>query len=114
MESIPVFVKAGSIIPTGPVRQSVAEKSDEPIVLNIYPGADASFCLYEDEGDNMNYESGCRSTIGMSWDDSARKLTIGKRSGTFEGMQEVRTFKIAVAGMEKTIRYDGRKVVVKF
>lgn len=114
IESIPVFVKGGSILPTGPARQSIAEKSDEPIVLNIYPGADASFCLYEDEGDNMNYESGCRSTIGMSWDDSARKLTIGKRSGTFEGMQEVRTFKIAVAGMEKTIRYDGRKVVVKF
>ena len=114
IESIPVFVKGGSILPTGPARQSVAEKSDEPLVLNVYPGADASFCLYEDEGDNMNYESGCRSTIGMSWDDSARKLTIGKRSGTFEGMQEVRTFKIAVAGMEKTIRYDGRKVVVKF
>jgi alpha-D-xyloside xylohydrolase len=114
MESIPVFVKAGSIIPTGPVKQSVAEKSDEPVVLNIYPGADASFCLYEDEGVNMNYEDLCRSTICMTWDDSARKLTIGKRVGSFEGMQEVRTFKITVAGTEKTIRYDGRKVAVKF
>ena len=114
MESIPVFVKAGSIIPTGPVKQSVAEKSDEPVVLNIYPGADASFSLYEDEGVNMNYEDLCRSTICMTWDDSARKLTIGKRAGSFEGMQEVRTFKITVAGTEKTIRYDGRKVAVKF
>ena len=114
MESIPVFVKAGSIIPTGPARQSVAEKSDEPIALNIYPGADGSFCLYEDEGDNMNYESGQRSTICMTWDDSSRKLTIGKRSGTFDGMQEVRTFRINVAGTEKAVRYDGRKVAVKF
>ena len=114
MESIPVFVKAGSIIPTGPVKQSVAEKSEEPLVLNIYPGADASFSLYEDEGVNKNYENGLSSTICMSWDDSARKLTIGKRTGSFEGMQAARTFKINVGGTEKTIRYDGRKVTVKF
>ena len=114
MESIPVFVKAGSIIPTGPVKQSVAEKSEEPLVLNIYPGADASFSLYEDEGVNKNYENGLSSTICMSWDDSARKLTIGKRAGSFEGMQAARTFKINVGGTEKTIRYDGRKVTVKF
>jgi alpha-D-xyloside xylohydrolase len=114
IESIPVFVKAGSIIPTGPVKQSVAEKSEEPIALNIYPGADASFRLYEDEGDNMNYQDGQSTTIDISWDDSSRKLTIEKRIGSFEGMQEVRTFKTTVAGMEKTIRYDGRKVVVKF
>ena len=114
MESIPVFVKAGSIIPTGPVKQSVAEKSDEPLVLNIYPGADASFSLYEDEGVNKNYENGLSSTICMTWDDSARKLTIGKRAGSFEGMQAARTFKINVGGTEKTIRYDGRKVTVKF
>ena len=114
IESIPVFVKAGSIIPTGPVKQSVAEKSEEPIALNIYPGADASFRLYEDEGDNMNYQDGQSTTIDISWNDSSRKLTIEKRIGSFEGMQEVRTFKITVAGMEKTIRYDGRKVVVKF
>lgn len=113
IESIPVFVKAGSIIPTGPVKQSVAEKSEEPIALNIYPGADASFRLYEDEGDNMNYENGLCSTIDISWDDSSRKLTIEKRIGSFEGMQEVRTFKITVAGTEKTIRYDGRKTVVR-
>ena len=114
IESIPVFVKAGSILPIGPAKQSAAEKSDEPVVLNIYPGADASFRLYEDEGDNLNYEEGLSSTIEMNWDDSSRKLTIGKRIGSFEGMQEVRTFKIAVAGMEKTIRYDGRKVTVRF
>lgn len=113
MESIPVFVKAGSILPTGPVKQSVAEKSDEPVVLGIYPGADAYFRLYEDEGDNMNYENGLSSTIDISWDDSSRSLTIGKRNGSFEGMQEVRTFKITVAGTEKTIRYDGRKTVVR-
>ena len=114
IESIPVFVKAGSILPIGPAKQSAAEKCDEPVVLNIYPGADASFLLYEDEGDNLNYEEGLSSTIEMIWDDSSRKLTIGKRDGCFDGMQDVRTFKIAVEGMEKTIRYDGRKVTVRF
>ena len=57
IEKIPVFIKAGSILPLGPVKQYVAEKSDEPIALHIYPGADATFCLYEDEGVNHNYES---------------------------------------------------------
>ena len=61
----------------------------------------------------MNYENGLCSTIDIRWDDSSRSLTIGKRNGNFEGMQEVRTFKITVAGTEKTIRYDGRKTVVR-
>ena len=109
IEDIPVFAKAGSIIPMGPVKQHVEEKSDEPVVLNVYPGADASFCLYEDDGNNEAF-----STIDITWDDSERKLTIGKRQGSFEGMKTVRTFKAAVAGMEKTISYDGGKISVKF
>lgn len=114
IESIPVFVKAGSIIPVGPVKQSVSEQSDKPVVLNIYPGADAVFCLYEDEGDNLNYESGHRSMIEIRWDDSARKLVIGRREGEFEGMQRIRTFKVSIEDAETTVLYDGRKVSTGF
>lgn len=111
IEEIPVFAKAGSILPLGPVKQHAAEKSDEPLTINVYPGADACFNLFEDDGLSVD---GSSSTIPFTWDDSSRTLTIGKRQGSFEGMEETRTFNIAVAGTEKSIRYDGRKVIVRF
>lgn len=111
IEDIPVFAKAGSILPLGPVKQHAAEKSDEPLTINVYPGADACFNLFEDDGLSVD---GSSSTIPFTWDDSSRTLTIGKRQGSFEGMEETRTFHIAVAGTEKSIRYDGRKVTVRF
>ena len=109
IEDIPVFAKGGSIVPMGPVKQHVEEESDEPVVLNIYPGADTAFCLYEDDGNSEAF-----STIEITWDDAKRKLTIGKRNGSFEGMKAGRTFKAAVAGIERSIRYNGRKVTVEF
>ena len=111
IEDIPVFAKAGSILPLGPVKQHAAEKSDEPLTINVYPGADACFNLFEDDGLSVD---GSSSTIPFTWDDSSRTLTIGKRQGSFEGMEETRTFNIAIAGTEKSIRYDGRKVTVRF
>ena len=111
IEEIPVFAKAGSILPLGPVKQHAAEKSDEPLTINVYPGADACLNLFEDDGLSVD---GSSSTIPFTWDDSSRTLTIGKRQGSFEGMEETRTFNIAVTGTEKSIRYDGRKVTVRF
>lgn len=111
IEDIPVFAKAGSILPLGPVKQHAAEKSDAPLTINVYPGADACFNLFEDDGLSVD---GSSSTIPFTWDDSSRTLTIGKRQGSFEGMEETRTFHIAVAGTDKSIRYDGRKVTVRF
>lgn len=111
IEDTPVFAKAGSILPLGPVKQHAAEKSDAPLTINVYPGADACFNLFEDDGLSVD---GSSSTIPFTWDDSSRTLTIGKRQGSFEGMEETRTFNIAVAGTEKSIRYDGRKVSVRF
>ncbi len=111
IEDIPVFAKAGSILPLGPVKQHAAEKSDTPLTINVYPGADACFNLFEDDGLSVD---GSSSTIPFTWDDSSRTLTIGKRQGSFEGMEDIRTFNIAVAGTEKSIRYDGRKVTVRF
>lgn len=98
-------------MPLGPVKQYVSEKSDEPLTINVYPGADACFNLYEDDGVSVDSPF---STIRMTWDDSARTLTIARRQGSFEGMEDVRTFNIAVAGEERSIRYDGHKVIVRF
>ena len=114
IEKIPVYAKAGSIVTTGPQKQYVAEKTDKPVVINVYPGADASFTLYEDEGINYNYENGAYSTIGLTWDDAGRKLTIGKRSGSFEGMEKEREFVVNVLGKEKSVNYNGKETTVRF
>ena len=89
----PLFVRAGSIVPYGPKIEYATEK-DDPIELRVYPGADGTFTIYEDEGDNYNYERGAYSTIPIRWDNAQRTLTIGKRSGTFAGMKKEHTFQI--------------------
>ena len=114
IETIPVYVKGGSIIPTGPQKQFVAQKVDEPVVLNIYPGADASFTLYADEGTNYNYENGAYSNISLSWDDAARSLTIGKREGSFKGMDKTMTFAVNLMGEVKNVEYSGNETTIRF
>ena len=114
IETIPVYVKGGSIVPTGPDKQFVAEKVDGPVVLNVYPGANATFTLYEDEGTNYNYENGKYSTISFCWNDAGRSLTIGKRNGSFEGMAKTRTFEINLMGETKTVSYSGKETTVTF
>lgn len=97
-EIIPVYVKAGSILPFGPDVQYSTEKPWDNLEIRVYPGADGSFTLYEDENDNYNYENGAFSTIDFKWDDKARKLTISDRRGTFPGMLEKRRFNIVLVG----------------
>ena len=110
----PVFVKAGSILPLGPDVQYANENKYENIDIVVYPGDDADFTLYEDEGDNYNYEKGIYSTIRLTWNDKAKTLTIGKRQGTFPGMPYKRTFNVRVTGGKTmTVEYNGKKVVVK-
>jgi alpha-D-xyloside xylohydrolase len=91
--TMPVFVRAGGIIPYGP-RVEYASEKNEPIELRVYPGADGAFMLYEDEGDNYNYEKGAYTTIPISWNDSTRTLRIGKRAGSFTGMTKEHTFRV--------------------
>jgi alpha-D-xyloside xylohydrolase len=93
LERMPIYVKAGSVIPVGPVAQSASAKAD-PVDLHIYPGADGDFTLYEDEGDSYDYEHGAYSVIPMHWDDKAQRLTVGDRRGSFPGMLEHRTFRV--------------------
>lgn len=114
IETIPVYVKGGSIVPTGPDRQHVAEKVDGPVIFNVYPGADASFTLYEDEGINYNYEDGAYSTITLNWNDAERSLTIGSRNGSFEGMEKERRFSVNLMGETRTIEYNGNQITVTF
>lgn len=125
LDIMPLYVKAGSILPLGPAVQYAQEKSWENLEIRIYPGANGEFVLYEDENDNYNYEKGAFSTIRFVWNDAKQTLTIGSRNGSFEGMLQNRTFNLVKvsdqkgAGMEPTVNFDkvvtytGQQLTVK-
>jgi alpha-D-xyloside xylohydrolase len=124
IDIMPLFVKAGSIIPMGPFIQYAEEKPADPIELRIYPGADGSFELYEDENDNYNYEKGKYALIPFSWNDKSKTLTIGDRKGGFDGMLKKRTFNIVLVdkttgtGVElskisSAVQYSGKRTSIK-
>lgn len=94
LDRIPLYVRAGSIVPLGPDLQYADEKLADPIELRVYRGADGAFTLYEDEGDNYDYEHGVYATIPLRWDEARQVLTIGARKGTFPGMLATRTFRV--------------------
>ena len=113
LDRVPMFVRAGSILPLGPEMQYVGEKAWDNLELRIYPGANGSFTLYEDEGDNYNYEKGQYATITFQWNDKARTLTIGERKGSYPGMLQKRQFTIVTPnGKQKVIEYNGQKMQV--
>lgn len=117
IDQIPVFVKAGSILPIGPSVQYATEKKWDELEIRIYPGANGEFVLYEDENDNYNYEKGVLSMISFRWDDKKRTLTIEDRKGSFPGMLTTRKFNIRVMqqkpGSNTSVNYDGKQVKVK-
>lgn len=125
IESMPIYVRAGSIIPMGPFIQYSTEKPADPIELRVYTGADGKFTIYEDENDNYNYEKGAYATIPITWDEEKQTLTIGKRQGSFPEMLQTRTFKIVwvreghgigldeEGNADQTVNYDGRAVSVR-
>jgi alpha-D-xyloside xylohydrolase len=92
LDIIPIFVRAGSILPIGPVVQHSGEKLNEPIELRIYSGRDAKFTFYEDEGDGYGYEQGQFATVELQWSDAGRALTVHPRQGSFPGMPPRRLF----------------------
>ena len=111
----PLYVRAGSILPLCRKNVQFARISDwDNLDITVYPGTDGHFTLYEDEGDNYNYESGCYSTIDFNWNDSSKTLTIGRRNGSFEGMIPSRTFVVKTCnGQPVTVEYDGTKKSIK-
>ncbi|MBR4434305.1 MAG: DUF5110 domain-containing protein [Bacteroidaceae bacterium] len=120
LDRVPMFVRAGSILPLGPEMQYVGEKSWDDLEIRIYPGADGTFTLYEDEGDSYNYERGQYSEIRFTWDDSARRLTIAPRQGSYEGMLATRQFRLilvspnaAAQPKTETVTYTGQELTVK-
>ena len=96
LERLPLFARAGSILPLGPDLEYAAEKPAEPLEIRVYPGADGSFTLYEDENDTYNYEVGKYSTILFSWNDKTNTLTIGDCAGKFPGMLETRVIHVVM------------------
>ena len=96
LDKIPLFVRAGSIIPMGPELQYTNEKSADPIELRIYPGADGRFALYEDDGESYAYEKGERATISLTWKDATKTLSFGVCSGSFPGMLHKRVFNVVL------------------
>jgi alpha-D-xyloside xylohydrolase len=119
LEVMPLFVRAGSIVPMGPQRQFVDDQPDAPVDLHIYPGSDGHFELYEDEGDSYQYEAGAFATIAFHWCDETRQLVLGPRSGQYPGMQERREFRVILhaesTGLrERCVAYDGTAVTVGF
>ena len=125
INEMPVYVRAGSIMPFGPEVQYSSEKSWDNLEIRVYPGADGEFTLYEDEGDNYNYENGKFTEITFYWDDAARMLTITGCDSSFKGMLKKRQFRIVLVNQSKgpgnqpmeggrVVEYRGKKVDVKF
>lgn len=117
LSEMPILIKAGSILPESEVMQYIGEKSSENITLNVYTGADATFILYEDEGDNYGYESGRYSLIPITWNESTQTLTIENRQGSFSGMDEKKQFTIRFInnsgiGIQEAV-YNGTTATIK-
>jgi alpha-D-xyloside xylohydrolase len=124
IDVMPLYARAGSIVPLGPVMQYATEKPADPLELRIYPGADGRFVLYEDENDNYNYERGVHAEIAFEWNDATGRLAIGERQGSFPGMLAKRVFHVVLVrpgtgvGAETTekpdqvVNYDGQAVSV--
>ena len=124
IDIMPVFIKAGTILPFGPEVQYSSEKPWDELEIRVYPGADGKFTLYEDEGDNYNYEKGKFSEIQFVWNEAARTLNIAPRKGSYKGMLQHRRFHIVLVGADsgigdqpmqasKSVEYDGKAVKVQ-
>lgn len=121
---LPLYVRAGSIVPMGPTMEWSTEKAADPIEIRVYPGADGDFTLYEDENDNYDYVKGQHATMQLHWDDAGKTLTIGARQGSYPGMPERHRFKVVVVNQgygvgvgdtaqAREVVYKGDRVVVK-
>ena len=125
LDRMPLFVRAGSIVPMGPVMEYATERPADTIELRIYPGADGQFTLYEDANDGYQYERGAFATIAMEWVDTRQELVIRAVKGSFPGMLKHRVFRVVVVkeghgvavepetGFDKVVEYSGREVSVE-
>jgi alpha-glucosidase (family GH31 glycosyl hydrolase) len=112
LETIPLYVREGSILPLGPVKQFTGEIVDEPLSVSIYPGADASFLLYEDDGASFNYRKGEWMGIQMAWDDDRRMLSLHLAPGSRLLPPEARAIVVKVAGTTRSVTFEGKPMQV--
>jgi alpha-D-xyloside xylohydrolase len=125
LDRIPLYVRAGSIVPLGPEIEYADEKPAGPVELRIFTGADGRFDLYADEGDNYNYEKGAHAVVPFRWSEADRTLTIGERKGQYSGMPKAITINVVwvsaghgigetvEAKPDKVVSYSGKAISVK-
>ena len=114
LETMPLYVREGSILPLGPVKQFTGEIVEEPLSVSIYPGTDASFLLYEDDGSSFNYRKGEWMGMLMAWDDARRILSLNLAPGSRLLPPESRAIAIKVAGTTRSLTFEGKPVQVSF
>lgn len=124
LDTTPLYVRSGSILPIGPDITYADEQPNAPLDLRVYPGQNGSFTLYDDEGDNYNYEQGNFAMIRISWDEESRHLTLHERQGSYPGMSDSREFRIVMGNHHyealspqttsiKTVVYEGREITIE-
>lgn len=119
LDRIPLYVRAGSILPLGPEVEYADQQTAAPIELRVYPGADGSFTLYEDQGDTYAYEKGAHAVIPIRWDDKSGTLTIAARQGAYPGMPAERAFRVVVVDGTKAgaaprdVGYTGQEISIR-
>jgi alpha-D-xyloside xylohydrolase len=125
LDKIPLFVKAGSIIPMGKFVQYAGQKPADTLEIRIYKGADGKFDLYEDEGDNYSYEKGNFTLVPFKWDELHQILTIGEKQGDYPNCLKKRIFNIVFvnetngidinySALQKQVTYSGKNIVIKY
>jgi alpha-glucosidase/alpha-D-xyloside xylohydrolase len=115
LETMPLFVRAGAVIPMGPIKQYVDEPGDEPLELVVYPGANGASAMYEDDGKSFDYKKGAFMKMTMNWNDRTRQLTLGLAQGSRMLAPMRRTIRVKLAGttVAKSVVFSGQRVVVR-
>jgi alpha-glucosidase (family GH31 glycosyl hydrolase) len=109
LDTMPLYVKAGSILPLGPVKQYTSEANDQPLSISIYPGTDASFLLYEDDGISFNYRRGEWTGIEMTWNDAQSRLSLSLAKGS-RMLAPARKMEVTRQGSTRSLTFDGSPI----
>jgi alpha-glucosidase/alpha-D-xyloside xylohydrolase len=114
LETIPLYVRAGAIVPMGPLKQYTAEKVDGPLDISVYPGADGSFLLYEDDGSSFDYRKGEWMGIQMAWNDARKALSLRLAAGSKMLAPAKRAVRVKMGSATKSAVFEGRNIEVRF
>jgi alpha-glucosidase/alpha-D-xyloside xylohydrolase len=115
LRTMPLYVRAGAVIPTGPVKQFTSEKVDGPLKLSIYPGSDGAFTIYDDDGTSFQFEKGEYAKIRGAWKDSTRELTLSLEKGSKLLPATPRAIEAQmIGGGTRQLRFDGKPLTVHF